>query len=78
MRNSTRAIKGEVEIGRFVIPYRLYENGGDQDHIVCVNGVQQSMAMWHSFVSRFSPHYRIVLFDFLIKGKHKLFRVRLL
>lgn len=67
MRDSTRAIKGEVKIGRFVIPYRLYENKGD--HIVCVNGVQQSMAMWHSFISRFSQHYRIVLFDFPNQGK---------
>jgi pimeloyl-ACP methyl ester carboxylesterase len=70
MRDSTRAIKGEVKMGRFVIPYRLYENEGD--HIVCLNGVQQTMAMWHTFVSRFSQQYRIVLFDFPNQGKAQI------
>ena len=70
MRNSTRATKGEVKMGRFVTPYRLYENEGD--HIVCLNGVQQTMAMWHTFVSRFSPQYRIVLFDFPNQGKAQI------
>ena len=70
MRNSIRPIKGEVKMGRFVIPYRLYENEGD--HIVCLNGIQQSMAMWHTFVSRFSRQYRIVLFDFPNQGKAQI------
>jgi pimeloyl-ACP methyl ester carboxylesterase len=35
---------------------------------VFINGVQQSMAMWHSFVCRFSQSYRIVLFDFPNQG----------
>jgi 2-succinyl-6-hydroxy-2,4-cyclohexadiene-1-carboxylate synthase len=70
MRDSTRAIKGEVKMRRFVIPYRLYENEGD--HIVCLNGVQQSMAMWQSFISRFSRQYRIVLFDFPNQGKAQI------
>ena len=70
MRNSTRATKGEVKMRRFVIPYRLYENEGD--HIVCLNGIQQSMAMWHTFVSRFSRQYRIVLFDFPNQGKAQI------
>jgi pimeloyl-ACP methyl ester carboxylesterase len=70
MKDSTRAIKGEVKMKRFVIPYRLYENGGE--HIVCLNGVQQSMAMWQSFIARFSPQYRIVLFDFPNQGKAQI------
>ncbi len=57
-------------MGRFVIPYRLYENEGD--HIVFLNGVQQSMAMWQSFISRFSHQYRIVLFDFPNQGKGRI------
>ncbi len=70
MRCSSRAIKGEVKMKRFVIPYRLYENEGD--HIVCLNGVQQSMAMWQSFIFRFSPQYRIVVFDFPNQGKGRI------
>ncbi|MCK9604610.1 MAG: alpha/beta hydrolase, partial [Candidatus Omnitrophica bacterium] len=41
-------------------------------HIICLNGVQQSMAMWHSFVLRYAPHYRVVLFDFPNQGKGKV------
>ena len=64
-------IKKELKVGRFIIPYRIYENDGP--HIVCVNGVQQSMAMWHTFVRRFSHDYRVVLFDFPDQGKGKIF-----
>lgn len=53
--------KGKLHHRRFVIPYRVYGTG--QVSLVFINGVQQSMAMWHSFVSRFSARYRIVLFD---------------
>ncbi len=60
-------IKGTIEMGRFSIPYRIYESEGP--HIICVNGVQQSMAMWHSLVERYSPGYRVVLFDFPNQGR---------
>lgn len=63
-------MKDTLEIGRFSIPYRVYENNGP--HIICVNGIQQTMAMWHTFVKRFSPDYRIVLFDFPNQGKAKI------
>lgn len=59
--------KKELKIGRFIIPCRIYENNGP--HVICVNGVQQSMAMWQTFISRFSERYRIVLFDFPGQGK---------
>lgn len=60
-------VKGLIETSRFQIPYRVYgENGPD---LVCINGVQQSMAMWHSFIRRFSDRYRITLFDFPNQGK---------
>ncbi|MGE5197757.1 MAG: alpha/beta fold hydrolase, partial [Deltaproteobacteria bacterium] len=59
--------KNTIESGRFVIPYRVYENNGP--HIICLNGVQQSMAMWHSFIQRFAHKYRTVLFDFPNQGK---------
>ena len=63
-------IKGTIETGRFVIPYRIYDNAAP--HVVCLNGVQQSMAMWHSFILRYAPHYRVVLFDFPDQGKGKI------
>lgn len=60
-------IKDTLKAGRFLVPYRVYENNGPQ--LVCINGVQQSMAMWHTFVARFSRVYRIVLFDFPNQGR---------
>jgi len=62
-----RPTKGTLTVDRFVIPYRVYENDGP--HIVCLNGVQQSMAMWSTFIARFTRDYRIVLFDFPNQGK---------
>jgi len=67
MKISRLNVKNTLKTGRFIIPYRIYENKGP--HIVCINGVQQSMAMWHSFVSRFSRDYRILLFDYPNQGK---------
>lgn len=62
--------KDVIETGRFLIPYRIYENKGP--HLIFINGVQQSMAMWQSFISRFANNYRIVLFDFPNQGKAKI------
>jgi pimeloyl-ACP methyl ester carboxylesterase len=62
--------KGEAAIGRFVIPYRLY--GTAAQSLLFVNGLQQSMAMWHSFVRRFGASYRIVIFDFPNHGKGRI------
>lgn len=70
MRSGSAIVKGTIEFGRFLIPYRIYESAGP--HIVCLNGVQQSMAMWHTFIMRYAPHYRIVLFDFPNEGKGKV------
>ncbi|MDD5166011.1 MAG: alpha/beta hydrolase [Candidatus Omnitrophica bacterium] len=70
LRHGSAIVKGTIELARFVIPYRIYENDGP--HIICLNGVQQSMAMWHSFVLRYAPHYRVVLFDFPNQGKGKV------
>jgi len=70
LRHGSAIVKGRIELGRFMIPYRIYESEGP--HIICLNGVQQSMAMWHSFVLRYAPHYRVVLFDFPNQGKGKV------
>ena len=48
----------------------MYGNTGPT--IVCLNGAQQSMAMWHSFVSFFFREYRIILFDFPGLGKARI------
>jgi len=70
MKTNSHLIKEVLHTGRFMIPYRIYENKGP--HIICVNGVQQSMAMWLTFVARFRRDYRIVLFDFPNQGKGKI------
>jgi 2-succinyl-6-hydroxy-2,4-cyclohexadiene-1-carboxylate synthase len=70
MKTSVLCLKGTLKIRRFLIPYRIYENKGP--HLIFINGVQQSMAMWQTFVSRFSRDYRIVLFDFPNQGKAKI------
>jgi pimeloyl-ACP methyl ester carboxylesterase len=62
----TPPVKGKLNLRRFVIPYRVY--GAGSSSLVFLNGVQQSMAMWHSFVRRFSHKYRIILFDFPNQG----------
>jgi pimeloyl-ACP methyl ester carboxylesterase len=46
--------------------------GSGETSLVFLNGVQQSMAMWHSFVRRFSQSYRIVLFDFPNQGAGRI------
>lgn len=69
-RTGSAIVKGTIELGRFSIPYRIYESEGP--HIICLNGVQQSMAMWHTLVERYAPHYRVVLFDFPNQGKGKV------
>jgi len=69
-RHGAAIVKGTIELGRFVIPYRIYESEGPP--IICLNGVQQSMAMWHTFILRYAPHYRIVLFDFPNQGKGRV------
>lgn len=70
MKTPPLRVKDSIIVGRFSIPYRIYENKGPQ--FICVNGVQQSMAMWQSLVARFSDNYRMVLFDFPNQGKAKI------
>jgi pimeloyl-ACP methyl ester carboxylesterase len=70
MKNASQTIKGEIEFDRFVIPYRIY--GAGRQSLVFVNGLQQSMAMWQSFVRRFSRDYRIVIFDFPDHGRGRI------
>lgn len=70
MKTTSPRTKAVLHTGRFLIPYRIYENKGPQ--IIFVNGVQQSMAMWLTFVVRFGRNHRIVIFDFPNQGKGKI------
>lgn len=62
--------KNTVNIDRFHIPYRIYGQGSEV--LVCINGIQQSMAIWLDFVQRFSAKYKILLFDFPHQGKGRV------
>lgn len=70
MMITTATIKKTVDIGRFQIPYRIYGEGAET--LVCINGIQQSMAIWSDFVQRFAHKYQILLFDFPHQGKGKV------
>lgn len=63
-------IRGKLPVQRFVVPYRVYGEG--ESTLVFINGIQQSMAMWHSFVRRFGQSYRVVLFDFPNQGTSRI------
>ena len=63
-------MKGKLHVQRFVVPYRMY--GGKGRTLVFINGIMQSMAMWHTFVRRFSQSYRIVVFDFPNQGSGRV------
>lgn len=66
MKLPSPTVKSVINTGRFEIPYRIYENDGP--HLICLNGIQQSMAMWQGFIARFAPDYRIILFNFPAQG----------
>ena len=63
-------MKGKLNVQRFVVPYRMYGEG--ERTLVFINGIMQSMAMWHTFVRRFSQSYRIVVFDFPNQGSGRV------
>lgn len=64
--------KGEVRVGRFSIPYRVY--GDSEATFVCVNGAQQTMAVWRSLISYFSDDYSVVTFDMPGAGRARVER----
>ncbi len=64
-----KVIKGEIRYDRFLIPYRVY--GEAAKTMICVSGAQQTMAIWKSCVSYFSPDHRVVVFDLPGQGRSK-------
>jgi len=69
-RLSMNISRGEIRVGRFLIPYRLFGQGSR--FLVCVNGAQQSMAAWRPVVTYFSKDYRLLLFDFPGQGRAQI------
>ena len=62
-----KVTKGEIGVGRFVVPYRVY--GESHKTIVCVSGAQQTMAVWKSFVTYFCRDFTVVVFDLPGQGR---------
>ncbi len=62
--------KGELQEGRFLVPYRVY--GGGDRVLVCVSGAQQTMAVWRSFSSYFCKNYSVVVFDSPGQGRSQI------
>ncbi len=62
-----KTVKGELELGRFLIPYRIY--GEAEKTIVCISGAKQTMAAWRSFVRHFIHEYSVVVFDLPGQGR---------
>ena len=60
-------VKGELELGRFLVPYRIY--GEARETIICISGAKQTMAAWRSFVSHFIADYSVVVFDLPGQGR---------
>jgi pimeloyl-ACP methyl ester carboxylesterase len=60
--------KGTLFAGEFEIPYAIAGTGPSV--LICVNGMQQTMAMWRSVLKRMAgTGYRTVLFDFPNQGR---------
>lgn len=62
-----KIVKGELSLGRFLVPYRIY--GEAEKTIVCISGAKQTMAAWRSFVSHFVADYSVVVFDLPGQGR---------
>lgn len=62
--------RGEIRVGRFLVPYRLFGQGSR--FMVCVNAAQQTMAAWRPVVSYFLKDYRLLLFDFPGQGRAQI------
>jgi len=72
-----RPIKGEIEVGRFSVPFRKY--GTSDNLILCVSGALQTMAVWSMFVRKFAVDFSVVIYDMpgvgrskILSGSHKV------
>jgi len=67
-----KVVKGQVLVGRFEVPYRIY--GEKPETIICISGAKQTMAAWRSFINYFSDQYSVVVFDLPGQGRAKVLR----
>ena len=65
-----KVVKGQVEVGRFEVPYRIY--GEAAETIICISGAKQTMAAWRSFINHFSGQYSVVVFDLPGQGRARV------
>jgi len=62
--------KGEINEGRFLVPYRIY--GSAKKTIICVSGAKQTMAAWRSFITHFISDYSVAVFDLPGQGRSSI------
>lgn len=72
-----KAQKGQIEVGRFSVPFRKYGRG--ENLILCVSGALQTMAVWSMFVRKFADDFTVVIYDMpgvgrseILSGSHKV------
>lgn len=65
-----KTVKGEIEVGRFLVPFRLYGKAGP--FLICVAGAQQSMVVWRSVVNYFHKRFRVVTVDLPGQGRARI------
>jgi pimeloyl-ACP methyl ester carboxylesterase len=71
LENSTlKKVSGEIQVGRFLIPYRVYGEAGRI--LVCISGAKQTMSAWKSVIAYFHQQYRVVVFDLPGQGRAKI------
>ncbi len=65
-----KKISGELQIDRFLVPYRVY---GEGDAIlVCLSGAKQTMSAWKSVIAYFHKQYRVLVFDMPGQGRAEI------
>ena len=64
--------RGELEVGRFRVPYRRY--GEDDDVFLCVSGALQTMGAWAPVAKRFCRDFTVVVFDMPGVGRSEILR----
>jgi pimeloyl-ACP methyl ester carboxylesterase len=66
--------KAALTVGRFEIPYMVFAGGPRL--LLCINGMQQTMASWRSVVRRITAgrRYSVALFDFPNQGRGRCIR----
>jgi pimeloyl-ACP methyl ester carboxylesterase len=70
MQPRSPLVKQSLVVGRFRIPYAV--TAGRDSCLICVNGMQQTMAAWRAFIAASAELHRthqIVLFDFPAQGR---------